>query len=96
MKARGIVPVGVPVDTTGAATARLAEMVGIAGRENGFQVEYRNRQKFNLVTDKECLVQLVGPCDLRLDGTVHRLQASDRPYVTIRHGKIVKIHGAGR
>lgn len=92
MKALGNVPVGAPVDPSGAATEELAFMCGIAGRLSGEQVEYQDGEEFPLVTDKECLIQLVGPGELATNARTYSFGAQDTPYVTIRGGKIVHVH----
>jgi hypothetical protein len=94
MKALGTVPVGTPIDPSGAATAELAFMCGIAGRLSGEQVEYRDGEDFPLVTDKECLIQLAGPGEVTTHARTYRFGAQDMPYVTLRGGKIVHVHEA--
>jgi hypothetical protein len=86
------VPVGAPVDPSGAATAELAFMCGIAGRIHGEQIEYLDGEDFPLVTDKECLIQLVGPGELTTNARTYNFGTQDQPYVTLRGGKIAHVH----
>lgn len=92
MKALGSVPVGAPVDPSGAATAELEFMCGIAGRTNGHQTEYLHGEEFPLVTDKECLIQVVGTGEITTSVRCYRFVANEQPYVTLRGGKIVHVH----
>jgi hypothetical protein len=92
MKALGIVPVGAPIDPSGAATAELDFMCGIAGRLSGEQTDYEDGEDFPLVTDKECLIQLVGPGEVTTAMRTYRFGAQDMPFVTLRAGKIVHVH----
>jgi hypothetical protein len=92
MKALGRVPVGAPIDPSGAATAELAHMIGIAGRQSGLQVQYEDGEEFPLVTDKECKIQLVGAGEVTTSVRSYQFGAADQPYVTLRAGKIVHVH----
>jgi hypothetical protein len=92
MRALGIVPIGAPVDQAGAATADLEGMAEIAGRLNGLQAAYDDREEFPLVTDKQCLIQLAGAGEVTTSVRTYRFGAGDQPYVTLRDGKIVHVH----
>lgn len=92
MKALGTVPVGAPIDPSGAATPELEHMIGIAGRQHGHQLAYEEGEDFPLVTDKECLIQLVGPGQITTPVRTYNFGAQDTPYVTLRGGKIAHVH----
>ncbi|HET7255599.1 MAG TPA: hypothetical protein VFJ46_17720 [Xanthobacteraceae bacterium] len=96
MIARGEVPVGAPVDKKGAATADLSVMVGIAGRQSYKQHVYADGERFPLVKDTECLIQLVGNGEVAIGGVSYKLLASENHYARIENGKIVSIQGKGR
>lgn len=96
MIARGVVPVGCPVDKKGAATADLSIMVGIAGRQSYEKHEYADGERFPLLRDRECLIQLVGDGEVTINGTSYRLMKADNHYATIVNGKIVGVLGKGR
>lgn len=91
MKARGIVPVGAPVDKNGRATADLSAMVGIAARDDGLRHHYDDGEPFELVTDKQCLIHLVAACDVTIRGEAVRLFPGNANYVHIRAGRIVHV-----
>lgn len=89
MKARGRVSVGCPVDADGAATADWNAMVGIAGRVSYAIHTYEDGEEFPLETDRECLIDLIGPMSMFIVGIEYRLSPHDKNHVTIKGGKIV-------
>lgn len=93
MKALGTVPVGSPVNIAGEATVDHKAMVGIAGRTSGMSSKYHEGEEFPLITDKECLITLIGPMEFMIGSILYRLNAFDYNYVTIRGGKIVDFQG---